>query len=99
MNKKISLEQIGFSIGYKDPHDEEEQNNAEQLARLKRIMQQVIRHRLTKRQKEILTLYYFEHKNMPQIAEMLGVHKSTVSRTLSRARENIRKYLEFYWTR
>jgi RNA polymerase sigma factor (sigma-70 family) len=99
LNKKISLEQIGFSVGYNDPHDQNEQDNREQLVRLKRILHQVICHRLTQRQKEILLLYYYENKSMPQIAEMLGIHKSTVSRTLSRARDNIRKYLEFYQMR
>lgn len=99
MNRKISLDQIGYTLGYSDPHDNSDENNAERLARLKRLMHQVIQCRLTERQKEMLVLYYFEHKSMPEIAQMLEVNKSTVSRTLNRAQNNIRKYLEFYMLR
>ena len=39
--------------------------------------------------------YYFQQMNIPQIAAQRGVNKSTVSRTLRRAEEKIRRYLRY----
>ena len=56
---------------------------------LKRI-QRVIREELTELQRQTLTAYYFQEQTIPQIASQRGVNKSTVSRTLRRAEENLR---------
>ena len=61
---------------------------------LKRI-QHVIREELTQLQRETLTAYYFQELTIPQIAQARGVHKSTVSRTLHRAEEKLRRYLRY----
>ena len=61
---------------------------------LKRV-QRVITEELTDRQRETLTAYYFSGLNIPQIAKLQGVNKSTVSRTLHRAEEKLRKYLKY----
>lgn len=54
-------------------------------------MKSVIEENLTKKQKSYIMLYYVQNKSVTQIARMCGVNKSTVSRTLSRARSNIEK--------
>ena len=46
---------------------------------------------LTKTQKSYIMLYYNDKKSVIEIAEMFGVNKSTVSRTISRARSRIEK--------
>ncbi len=61
---------------------------------LERI-QRVIREELTELQRETLLAYYFQKRTIPQIAADRGVHKSTVSRTLKRAEDKLRRYLRY----
>ena len=61
---------------------------------LKRV-QRVIREELTPIQREILLAYYMDDQTIPRIAQERGVHKSTVSRTLHRAEEKLRRYLRY----
>ena len=61
---------------------------------LKRV-QRVIREELTDIQREVLLAYYMQNLTIPQIAAERSVHKSTVSRTLHRAEEKLRKYLKY----
>ena len=61
---------------------------------LKRV-QRVIKEELTDLQRQTLTAYYFHQRTIPQIARDRGVNKSTVSRTLRRAEEKLRRYLRY----
>ena len=61
---------------------------------LKRV-QRVIREELTELQREALLAYYFQEKTMAQIAQERGVNKSTISRTLHRAEQKLRRYLRY----
>ena len=61
---------------------------------LQRI-QQVIKEELTPLQRETLVAYYFQEQKIAQIASERGVNKSTVSRTLRRAEEKLRRYLRY----
>lgn len=61
---------------------------------LKRV-QRVIREELTPLQRETLILYYFQELTIPQIAAQRGVNKSTVSRTLHRAENKLRRFLKY----
>ena len=61
---------------------------------IKRV-QRVIREELTELQRQTLIAYYFEELTIPQIAQRRGVHKSTVSRTLHRAEQKLRRYLKY----
>ncbi len=61
---------------------------------IKRV-QRVIREELTPLQRETLIAYYFEERTIPQIAADRGVHKSTVSRTLHRAEDKLRRFLKY----
>ncbi len=58
-------------------------------------VQRVIREELTPLQQETLLAYYIHKQTIPQIAQQRGVHKSTVSRTLKRAEEKLRRYLRY----
>lgn len=58
-------------------------------------IRQVIREELTEMQREVLMAYYFQDCNIPQIAQERGVNKSTVSRTLHRAEQKLRRYLKY----
>lgn len=58
-------------------------------------VRRVIREELTDLQREVLIAYYFQEINIPQIARERGVNKSTISRTLHRAEDKLRRYLKY----
>lgn len=58
---------------------------------MKTAVGQAIEKKLTHRQKEILFLYYYDEKTMPQIASELGIAKQNVSKNIQRAIINIKK--------
>ena len=61
---------------------------------LKRI-RQVIERELSPLQRETLLAYYIHKRTIPQIAVDRGVNKSTVSRTLKRAENTLRRFLRY----
>lgn len=58
-------------------------------------MKQVIREELTELQRYTILAYYFENKTLLQIAEERNVNKSTVCRTLKRAEDKLRRFLQY----
>ena len=96
MSKRLSLS---------NPADEQElialmreknsATNAPQLAIVKKALADVIKNGLTPRQKQMVVLYYYEGMKMKEIAALLEVDPTTVSRTLTRARRNIYERLRF----
>ena len=58
-------------------------------------LRRVIREELTDLQREVLMAYYFQEISIPQIARDRGVNKSTISRTLHRAEEKLRRFLRY----
>lgn len=62
-----------------------------QMKRLRRVIEQ----ELTTKQREIIIAYYFQDKNIPQIAAERGIHKSSVSRCLRRAEQRVRLCLRY----
>lgn len=70
-------------------------DNAERLSRLKRNLRQARKQELTPRQQQVVALYYDEGWTMEEIARDLGVHRSTVCRTLHRARERLYRALRY----
>ena len=67
----------------------------EQMDRLRRNLRQARERELTPRQRQMVALYYDRGLNMVQIARRLGVNRSTVSRTLRRARDRLYRYLRY----
>lgn len=72
-------------------------DNDEQMERLRRNLRKVRELELTEKQAEAVHLYYDLGLSIPQIARERGVHKSSVSRTLARARERLKRYLQYSW--
>ena len=70
-------------------------SNDEQLARLSRNLRLAREEALTPRQKQMVELYYDHGMTMGQIALKLNVNRSTVSRTLTRARGRLYRSLRF----
>ncbi|MCX4373028.1 MAG: sigma-70 family RNA polymerase sigma factor [Dysosmobacter sp.] len=70
-------------------------DNGERLDRLRRSLRSARVQELTSRQRQVLRLYYDQEKTLSQIAEELGVNRSTVSRTLCRARKRLYRCLRY----
>ena len=70
-------------------------DNESDLARLKRNLRFAREEELTARQRELLRLRYEENLSVSEIAALIGRDKSTVSRTLSRARRRLYKCLRY----
>ena len=70
-------------------------DNDEQLARLRRNLRRARQEVLTPRQQQMLTLYFDQGLTIGQIALKLGVNRSTVSRTLRRARDKLYQCLRY----
>lgn len=60
-----------------------------------RLLGVALREDLTPRQAQMVRLYYLEQHTMRDIAAMLGVNISTVSRTLAAARKKLRRCLRY----
>ena len=58
-------------------------------------VQRVIEEELTPLQREALIAYYIQGQTIPEIARDRGVQKSTISRTLHRAEEKLRRLLKY----
>lgn len=65
-------------------------DNSKELTQAKKNIGKAMRHLLTEKQLLYATMYYVEGKNIPRIEIELGVDRSTVSRTLKRARKRLK---------
>lgn len=66
----------------------------EERALVKRALQKALE-MLPQKQREYLMLYLVDGMTMVEIGELKGLHKSTISRTIKRARVNLFRYLQF----
>lgn len=58
-------------------------------------MKAVIREELTELQRYTMVAYYFENRTLTEIAEERDINKSTVCRTLKRAEDKLRRFLQY----
>lgn len=79
------------------PSTERGNSNTRQREEYQKFLYRAIKQGLTKRQQQVIMLYYFEHKNMVEISQLLSVNKSTVSRTMRRAIERLRQLAKLYF--
>ena len=62
---------------------------------LHRLLGSAIESELTPRQAQMVRMYFLEQHSMREMADILGVYPSTVSRTLSAARVKLRRCLKY----
>lgn len=62
-----------------------------QMKRIRRVIEE----ELTPIQREVLLAYYIQDLPITEIARDRGVNKSTISRTLRRAEDKLRRYLKY----
>lgn len=73
----------------------EENTNREELDRVKLALWRALHEDITEKQRQYLLLYYGEGLKMSEIGEKMGVDKSTVSRTIKRGEERLRRCLRY----
>ena len=95
--KQLSLEAKGGQwLAYLASWERESaSDNREQLERLRRNLRLARQQALTDRQRQMLELYYDRGLTMGQIALKLNLNRSTVSRTLSRAKDKLYRCLRY----
>lgn len=71
------------------------EDNGGDLERLRRNLRIACEQELTPRQRELLRLRYEEELSVKEIAQRLALDKSTVSRTITRAKRRLYKYLRY----
>lgn len=71
------------------------QDNSQQIGQLRRNLLTALREDITPRQREVLLLYYSHGYTMEEIGAKLGVHKSTVSRTIQRGERRLQRCLRY----
>lgn len=70
-------------------------DNDEAVSRLKRNLRIARREELTGRQAQVLRLYFEEEMTMEAVGHALGISKSTVSRTIARAKQRLKRCLRY----
>lgn len=71
------------------------QDNDGELLRLKRNLRLARQEALTARQRQLLRMNFEQNKTVTEIAQELGVNKSTVSRTLLRTKRRLYQCLRY----
>jgi RNA polymerase sigma factor (sigma-70 family) len=70
-------------------------DNSRQLRRALELLRRAREEKLTPCQRRALELYYDRGMTMEEVGAELGVHRTTVSRTLRRARQRLRECLRY----
>lgn len=98
MSRRISFDANSFDIKLSELAFSESRDEAfEKREKIKKIMRKIVQNDLTARQREIIVLYYYKGKGVSEIAEILNLSVSTVSRTIKAARARIYKYMKYYF--
>lgn len=71
------------------------EDNSEEHSRLKQNLRRALMEELTEKQRQYALMYYGRRMTMPEIAEELGLNRSTVSRTLRRVRSRLQRVLKY----
>ena len=73
------------------------QTNRREREEYRRFLYRAIKTQLTHRQTQVMLLSYFEGKYITEIAQELGLNKSTVSRTLRRSLNRLTNLARLYF--
>lgn len=94
--KNIPCNDLGeIYKGLEDLALSERRDNEEIVERLRRNLRRARVRELTQRQEEVVHLYYEANMSIGEIAKEMGVNRSTVYRTLERAKKKLRQFLQY----
>ena len=71
------------------------EDNSRSRSRLMANLRRALMDELTPRQRQMVAMYFVEGRTMTEIARKLGVNVSTVSRTIRRGKDRLRKCLRY----
>lgn len=94
--KRVSEKVLEFDKSFIHDLMNEPSTNKTNLKIAQEMVKDCIAEDLTPNQKEMVYLKYYEQLKNKEIAERLGVSDSTVSRTLTRAKNRIKKSMRLY---
>ena len=99
--KMISFDRIERMLGREDPPPRclAEDTGDREYRRMLQVLARLTEAELTPRQRECVQLYYFRGLKMAEIASLLGIQKSTVSRHLKKARLRLQQMLSYSFDR
>ncbi|MDE6849580.1 MAG: sigma-70 family RNA polymerase sigma factor [Ruminococcus sp.] len=71
-------------------------NNSDKKRRkIRKMLMEVIENELTPKQREVITDYYFNHINIPEIARKQGVSGAAVSAKIIAGKRRIQKFMKY----
>ncbi len=88
--KTVSLERLGEVASVKGGND-----NLKQIQKFKNLTYKAMTNGLTERQRQCIELYYFRNLKMAEVADVLGLKISTVSRHIAAAMKKLKKLNDF----
>ncbi|MEG0894360.1 MAG: sigma-70 family RNA polymerase sigma factor [Oscillospiraceae bacterium] len=94
-HKLISFDLVDSYIADIEQENDEDTKN-ENRKRAVKIIKMIIENDLTVKQKRYVCHYFFDGMKMTEIAQMYGIVKSTVSRTISVAIKKINSRIKYY---
>lgn len=71
------------------------EDNSDTHSTLIKNLRRALRDDITDRQRQMIQMYYVDKMKMCEIARLLGVNTSTVSRTISRGEARLQKCLKY----
>ncbi len=71
------------------------EDNESDVRRLKRTLRLAREEELTPRQRQLMQMRFEQNMSVTEIADALGLDKSTVSRTITRAKQRLYKCLRY----
>ena len=74
---------------------ENELDDLDYLAHVKKVVSVAFDEELSEKQKLYFSLYFLEGRTISEIANLCGVNKSTVSRTLAVAKKNLARVVRY----
>lgn len=92
--RKVSLNVLEFDKKSRYIFNEFDNDDSEHIEKIKNNIQFIIENDLTKRQKQLIELYYFDNIKIEDIAKMLKINVSTVSRTIKRGKKRLYERLK-----
>ncbi len=95
MDRCVSFERLEWMLGSCDPAHREDVSGEPLRRQEYSAVRKAVAQVLTDVQREAVLLYYYRGMTMTQIAQYKGCNKSSVSRTLQRARRNLMRVLQY----
>ncbi len=87
----INDQKISFDVY----NDSLRTNNSKTIKSQCDVLKLIIQEQLTKKQKEILDMYYNHNLTISEISQKIGKNKSTISRSLKSSKKKIKLYMQY----